>query len=108
MRFQHSLLVLAIAGALSACGGSSDSSTPDNNTGGDNTGGDNTGSTTTVVTEGVITGFGSVYVNGQRYGSDNAAIAVGNSPAADEAQLRVGMVVTVAASPLTTLKSMIG
>ncbi len=98
MRFKHSLLVLAIAGALSACGGSSDSSTPDNNTGGDNTGGDNTGSTTTVVTEGVITGFGSVYVNGQRYGSDNAAIAVGNSPAADEAQLRVGMVVTVAAS----------
>lgn len=98
MRFQHSLLVLAIAGALSACGGSSDSSTSDNNTGDDNTGGDNTGSTTTVVTEGVITGFGSVYVNGQRYGSDNAAIAVGNSPAADEAQLRVGMVVTVAAS----------
>ncbi|WP_289117372.1 DUF5666 domain-containing protein [uncultured Idiomarina sp.] len=98
MRFQHSLLVLAIAGALSACGGSSDSSTSDSNTGGDNTGGDNTGSTTTVVTEGVITGFGSVYVNGQRYGSDNAAIAVGNSPAADEAQLRVGMVVTVAAS----------
>lgn len=39
-----------------------------------------------------------MYVNGQRYGSDNAAIAVGNSPAADEAQLRVGMVVTVAAS----------
>ncbi|RXS43000.1 hypothetical protein EST55_04410 [Idiomarina sp. 29L] len=98
MRFKHSLLVLAIAGALSACGGSSDSSTPDSNTGGDNTGGDNTGSTTTVVTEGVITGFGSVYVNGQRYGSDNAAIAVGNSPAADEAKLRVGMVVTVAAS----------
>ncbi|ATZ72683.1 hypothetical protein CWC33_02795 [Idiomarina sp. X4] len=98
MRFKHSLLVLAIAGALSACGGSSDSSTPDSNTGGDDTGGDNTGSTTTVVTEGVITGFGSVYVNGQRYGSDNAAIAVGNSPAADEAQLRVGMVVTVAAS----------
>lgn len=98
MRFKHSLLVLAIAGALSACGGSSDSSTSDNNTGDDNTGGDNTGSTTTVVTEGVITGFGSVYVNGQRYGSDNAAIAVGNSPAADEAQLRVGMVVTVAAS----------
>lgn len=98
MRFKHSLLVLAIAGTLSACGGSSDSSTPDNTSGGDNTDGDNTGTTTAVVTEGVITGFGSVYVNGQRYGSDNAAIAVGNSPAADEAQLKVGMVVTVAAS----------
>ena len=92
MRFQHSLLVLAIAGALSACGGSSSS----DSTGGGNNNDDNT--STTVVTEGVITGFGSVYVNGQRYGSDNATIAVGNSPAADEAQLRVGMVVTVAAS----------
>ncbi|HAS15702.1 MAG TPA: hypothetical protein DCS01_10450, partial [Idiomarina abyssalis] len=46
----------------------------------------------------MITGFGSVYVNGQRYRSENAEIAVGNSPAADEAQLKVGMVVTVAAS----------
>ncbi|MDV6316131.1 DUF5666 domain-containing protein [Idiomarina sp. HP20-50] len=95
MRFKHSLLVAAIAGTLSACGGSSESST---DTSSGNTSDNNTATTTTVVTEGVITGFGSVYVNGQRYRSENATIAVGNSPAAEEAQLKVGMVVRVAAS----------
>lgn len=97
MRFKQSLLVLAISGALTACGGSSSDSTNDNTSGVSNN--DETSTTTTsVVSEGVITGFGSVYVNGQRYRSENAEIAVGNSPAADEAQLKVGMVVTVAAS----------
>lgn len=94
MRFKQSLLVLAISGALTACGGSSsDSGSNDTSSGNNN---DNT--TTTVVSEGVITGFGSVYVNGQRYRTENAEIAVGDSPAADEAQLKVGMVITVAAS----------
>ncbi|WP_417435950.1 DUF5666 domain-containing protein [Idiomarina abyssalis] len=97
MRFKQSLLVLAISGALTACGGSSSDSTNDNTSGVSNN--DETSTTTTsVVSEGVITGFGSVYVNGKRYRSENAEIAVGNSPAADEAQLKVGMVVTVAAS----------
>jgi len=99
MRFKQSLLVLAISGALTACGGSSSDSPNDNTNGGGNNTDDGTATTTTtVVSEGVITGFGSVYVNGQRYRSENAEIAVGNSPAADEAQLKVGMVVTVAAS----------
>lgn len=99
MRFKQSLLVLAISGALTACGGSSSDSSNDNTSGGGNNTDDGTATTTTtVVSEGVITGFGSVYVNGQRYRSENAEIAVGNSPAADEAQLKVGMVVTVAAS----------
>lgn len=97
MRFKQSLLVLAISGALTACGGSSSDSTNDNTSGVSNNDETST-TTTTVVSEGVITGFGSVYVNGQRYRSENAEIAVGNSPAADEAQLKVGMVVTVAAS----------
>ncbi|MGM0429854.1 MAG: DUF5666 domain-containing protein [Pseudomonadota bacterium] len=99
MRFKQSILVLAISGALTACGGGSSDST-DDNTSGENNNDDTstTTTTTTVVSEGVITGFGSVYVNGQRYRSENAEIAVGNSPAADEAQLKVGMVVTVAAS----------
>lgn len=93
MRFKQSLLVLAISGALTACGGSSsDSTTGSNNTD------DGTATTTTVVSEGVITGFGSVYVNGKRYRSESAEIAVGDSPAANEAQLKVGMVVTIAAS----------
>lgn len=99
MRFNQSLLVLAISGALTACGGSSSDSPNDSTSGGGNNTDDGTATTTTtVVSEGVITGFGSVYVNGQRYRSENAEIAVGNSPAADEAQLKVGMVVTVAAS----------
>ncbi|MGM7317952.1 DUF5666 domain-containing protein [Idiomarina sp. ST10R2A5] len=97
MRFKQSLLVLAISGALTACGGSS-SDSPNDNTSGENNNDDTSITTTSVVSEGVITGFGSVYVNGQRYRSENAEIAVGNSPAADEAQLKVGMVVTVAAS----------
>lgn len=96
MRFKQSLLVLAISGALTACGGSSSDSTNNDTSGGNNN--DDTSSTTTVVSEGVITGFGSVYVNGRRYRSENAEIAVGDSPAAEEAQLKVGMVVTVAAS----------
>ena len=94
MHFKQSLLVLAISGALAACGGSSSDSTSGSNNTDDGT----ATTTTTVVSEGVITGFGSVYVNGKRYRSESAEIAVGNSPAADEAQLKVGMVVTVAAS----------
>ena len=99
MRFKQSLLVLAISGALTACGGSSSDSTNEDTSGGGNNTDDGTATTTTtVVSEGVITGFGSVYVNGQRYRSESAEIAVGDSPAAGEAQLKVGMVVTVAAS----------
>lgn len=96
MRFKQSLLVLAISGALTACGGSSsDSSNNDTSNGNNN---DDTSTTTTVVSEGVITGFGSVYVNGKRYRTESAEIAVGDSPAAEEAQLKMGMVVTIAAS----------
>jgi len=98
MRFKQSLLVLAISGALTACGGSSSDSTNDDTGGGGNTDDGTATTTTTVVSEGVITGFGSVYVNGKRYRSESAEIAVGNSPAAGEAQLKVGMVVSVAAS----------
>ncbi len=90
MRFKHSLLVLAMSGVLAACGGSDDSP-------GDG-GGDGGTASSSVVTEGVITGFGSVYVNGQRYSSDNADINVGNANAADESQLRMGMVVKVSAT----------
>lgn len=96
MRFTKSLIVLALSSSLIACGGS-DSSDPVSGGDNGNTGG--TGSTeSTVYTEGVITGFGSVYVNGERYRSENADIALGNNPAADESQLHVGMVVSLAAS----------
>ncbi|WP_404401698.1 DUF5666 domain-containing protein [Idiomarina seosinensis] len=94
MRFTKSLIALTVSTTLAACGGSD---SPDSNppaTGG----GDPTGSETTVYTEGTISGFGSVYVNGQRYRSENANIAIGNNPAAEESGLQVGMVVSLAAS----------
>ncbi|TDP40195.1 hypothetical protein DEU29_10295 [Idiomarina aquatica] len=96
MRFAKSLIALTVTTALTACGGSDSS---DTNVSNPPPGDDNTGSTTTTVyTEGVITGFGSVYVNGQRYRSENADIALANNPAATEGDLKVGMVVSLAAS----------
>ncbi|MBT43401.1 MAG: hypothetical protein CMF12_12870 [Idiomarina sp.] len=96
MRFAKSLIALTVTTALTACGGSDSSDTNVSNPppGDDNTG----GTSTTVYTEGVITGFGSVYVNGQRYRSENADIALANNPAATEGDLKVGMVVSLAAS----------
>ncbi|MEC9318665.1 MAG: DUF5666 domain-containing protein, partial [Pseudomonadota bacterium] len=92
--FKRSLLVIALSSALAACGGS-DSST-DSSTG-DNGGGNETASST-IVTEGVITGFGSVYVNGERYRSDNATIALYNAQSGTESDLKVGMVVKMKAT----------
>ncbi|MEC7644084.1 DUF5666 domain-containing protein [Idiomarina sp.] len=92
--FKRSLLVIALSSALAACGGS-DSST-DSSTG-DNGGGNETASST-IVTEGVITGFGSVYVNGERYRSDNATIALDNAQSGTESDLKVGMVVKMKAT----------
>ncbi|OIM99711.1 hypothetical protein BFR57_03875 [Idiomarina sp. MD25a] len=92
--FKRSLLVIALSSALAACGGS-DSST--DSTTGDNGGGNETASST-IVTEGVITGFGSVYVNGERYRSDNATIALDNAQSGTESDLKVGMVVKMKAT----------
>lgn len=50
--------------------------------------------TTGVVTSGVITGFGSVYVNGARYDTDDASVTMDDSPA-DPLQLKVGQYVEV-------------
>ncbi|NQZ03631.1 DUF5666 domain-containing protein [Idiomarina sp.] len=92
--FKRSLLVIALSSALAACGGS-DSSTDSSS--GDNGGGNETASST-IVTEGVITGFGSVYVNGERYRSDNATIALDNAQSGTESDLKVGMVVKMKAT----------
>lgn len=48
----------------------------------------------TVVTNGVITGIGSVYVNGERYGTDDAAVTMDDRPA-EPMQLKVGQYVEV-------------
>ena len=47
-----------------------------------------------VVSRGVITGFGSVYVNGRRYETDGTRFEVDDEDGNEE-DLRVGMVVTV-------------
>lgn len=47
-----------------------------------------------VVSRGMITGFGSVYVNGRRYRTDGARFEVDDEDG-NENDLRVGMVVTV-------------
>ncbi len=49
---------------------------------------------TASTSEGVVTGFGSVIVNGVPYESSSATVSVDGNPAAEE-NLRVGMVVSV-------------
>ncbi len=48
--------------------------------------------TTGVLSTGVITGFGSVYLNGERYGTNDASVTM-DDQAADMSQLRVGQYV---------------
>ena len=45
--------------------------------------------TTGILSTGVITGFGSVYLNGERYDTNDAAVTM-DDQAADMSQLRVG------------------
>ncbi len=72
-------LCSAIA-VTAGCGGSSSS--------------EDDASETSVVSRGVITGFGSVYVNGRRYATDRASFQV-DDDAGSESDLRVGMIATV-------------
>lgn len=60
---------------LSACGG----------------GGSDSGATASSVAVGTITGFGSIFVNGVEFETDNARITIDGSPAS-ESDLSVGMV----------------
>ncbi len=79
----HSSRILTTLAAasivLSACGGggSGDSS-----------------SDTSITARGVITGFGSVYVNGVRYHTNSTSFTVDDNPGV-ESDLKLGMVVTV-------------
>lgn len=79
MKFQKLILAGSVASALAACGGSGGGSS------------DTAGSS---FTSGAITAFGSVYVNGTRYDTSNAAVYVEDSEAS-ESELRVGMMVCV-------------
>ncbi len=95
MLFRHSLLALTVTTVLTACGGS-DSSSVDETPALTPPTTEPTNAPTT--TEGVITGFGSVYVNGKRYISESASFTIAGQSGALESGLKVGMVVKVKAS----------
>ena len=81
--FSMTALTAAIALGLTACGGgSSTTSSLD-------------GSTASVT--GVITGFGSIFVNGVEYETNGANIVIDGKPGTED-DLRVGMVVTLEGS----------
>jgi len=87
----HTLFVSLLFLLLTSCGGSSSDSTtqvveppplaPP--------------TATTTDTTGVITGFGSVFVNGVEYETDAAAVSTDDNDAASESDLQVGMVITL-------------
>ena len=70
--------LIASALVITGCGGGGSSSDPEDTTG----------------SRGIITGFGSVYVNGVKYETDDAEFEVDDASATED-DLRVGMVVTV-------------
>ena len=76
--------VLAVLGALSIAGCSNSTGTP-------------VGASANLARTGVITGFGSVFVNGVEYQSSSATVKA-NDVAADESKLALGMVVKLKGS----------
>lgn len=85
-RLFSSKVVLALIVGLSACGGGGGGTT-------DFTGGSGNGATS--VTRGVITGFGSVFVNGIEYEIEGDTDVTLDGASGTEAGLEVGMVVTL-------------
>jgi hypothetical protein len=83
-RWISGLVAASLCGLLLGCGGgsSTDGAAP---------------ATTPIVSVGVITGFGSVIVNGVRFDDSRATVTI-NDQAATSAQLKIGMVVQVEGS----------
>ena len=74
------VVLMAVAVAFAACGGGGD-------------GGGQAG--TATVSKGVITGFGSVYVNGVKFGTSGSTSIINDDSSVSAASLHVGMVVKV-------------
>jgi hypothetical protein len=51
-----------------------------------------------VVSRGLITGFGSVYVNGRKFRTNGTTFSIDDDDSLDESALKVGMIVTVTGS----------
>ncbi len=75
-------LCLSLPFWLVACGGGSSSS-------------ETTSEATPGISSGTITGFGSVFVNGVKFNTDNATISRGDDSVNDVRELEIGMVVRV-------------
>ncbi|MCW8109033.1 DUF5666 domain-containing protein [Alteromonas ponticola] len=101
MTYRNSLLAITIATALTACGGG-DSAPPAVEEAPAPTvpapAPTPAPTASPTVTQGVITGFGSVYVNGKRYVSDSASFTIAGQSGAQESGLKMGMVVKVKAT----------
>jgi hypothetical protein len=87
--FKKSALATSITLILAGCGSGSDSAPSVNNPG--------SGSITKVSSSGVITGFGSIYVNGVRYATDDAEVEFEGEGLKSEEDLRLGMRVEIEA-----------
>ena len=85
-------LNIITATLLFGCGGSETTITPDNQPA------TISSSPSLVSSTGVITGFGSVYVDGVRYITDNADININGKSGSNVSLLKVGMQVTIASS----------
>ena len=92
----RSLTIAIAAAALAACGGGgSGSSAAGDPAAGDPAAGDPMVSTTTV---GTITGFGSIFVNGIEFETDDASFRVDDQDRYDDSALALGMKVRVTGS----------
>ena len=89
---KQSIFSLAIASTLAGCGGSSTSATPPSVP---TVPTPPTSSATTTQITGVITGFGSVFINGVEYETDSAEVSTDDNAGASETDLHVGMVITL-------------
>jgi hypothetical protein len=85
----QSVLAVVASIALAACGGS-----PAEPTGGGGGG----GGTASASSKGVVSALGSVTVNGIRFDTSAARIAIDDSPGRPESELKLGMVVKVKGS----------
>ncbi len=80
---RNSLISMVFASLIAGCGGSNTEESESSQV-----------QTNPVTSKGQIDGFGSVIVNGVRYNTDNAVIVV-NGVEVEEAELKVGYIVTV-------------
>ena len=77
---------------LTACGGASTAPSPEPTPAPAPT---PTPTSAPVQTTGVITGFGSVFINGVEYETNSATVSTDDNAGADESDLEVGMIVTL-------------